>query len=143
MEVDYPRVAGLFYRFAEDASRGGPFDTPVSLGLGNDFIRRVPSDSSEAAWVLDLTGYAERGGTMSVLELLRDNADNLQIVTEPQSRPPCAQEVDEPPTSLTGGGARISIQSQEPLDCTQWWSVDLFVNDVSQVVGVNVTLGSP
>ncbi len=142
-EVDYPRVAGLFYSFAEDTTRGGPFDTPVSLGLGNNFVRSVPPDSGEAAWVLDLTHYAERDGTVSALELLRDNADNLKIVTEPQSRPSCAAEADEPPLRLTGGGTRISIQSQQPVDCTQSWSVDLFINDVGQVVGVNVTLGSP
>jgi hypothetical protein len=137
---DDRRVAKLFHRFADDASPRGPFDTPVSLGLANRFVRTITEPNNYDAWTLDLAGYADRVGQISALRLLRENAGNLRISNNLRAREICGAETVQPPPSLTGGGRLVSIQPRDR-NCMDWWSVDLFVNDVGQVVGVNVTLG--
>lgn len=139
-------AAAAFLQFADGEKRLGPFDTPISLGLGNKLVRTIsPTESTrDAAWVLALDGYAQRDGTVSALKLLRQNADNRHIETDASMDEICPDDdPGEAPSALTGGGTRVSIQPRRSNICLNWWSVDLYINDVGQVVGVNVSLGSP
>jgi hypothetical protein len=140
-----PRAyAYLFSRFAHRPSvRNAPFDTPVSLGLGGRYVRTLDGDDrvDPQKWRLSLRGYAEASGTISALRLLLDNARDAHVSNRPP--PPCAVHTD-PGLRLTGGGRLVRIQPRlRATSCIEWWSVDLFVNDVGQVVGVNVNLGAP
>lgn len=37
----------------------------------------------------------------------------------------------------------MTLTPDEPLGCTDYWAVQLFVNDVGQVVAVNTVLAEP
>jgi hypothetical protein len=51
---------------------------------------------------------------------------------------------EQPPPQLTGGGHAVRIRMlQPPGACMQLATVDLYVNDANEVVGVNVGLGAP
>ena len=47
------------------------------------------------------------------------------------------------PPELTGGGQLVSIQAGGNDTYLQWFRVDLYVNDVGQVVGVDLRVGPP
>jgi hypothetical protein len=137
--------AHLFSRFAHHPSvQTGPFDTPVSLGVGGRRVRVLNDDDryDPMKWRVPVFGYAERSGTASALEMLREQGRTAQVSNRPP--PPCAAHT-RPGLRLTGGGTLVRIQPRPGAwsSCIQWWSVDLFVNDVGQVVGVNINLGAP
>ena len=136
-------VVNLFHRFANNPTGGGPFDTPISLGLGGRLVKTITTEESydEDAWVIDVTDYAERDGTVSALELLRQSDGNFRVVTGEHRG--CPGPGAKAPLDLSGGGRLLSIQPRQFDSCIDWWSVDLYVNDVQQVVGVDVHLGSP
>lgn len=136
-------IVAAFSRFADHQVTFGSFDTPIALGLGDTLVKTVsPAKSRTAdAWVLDTTGYAEREGSVSALDLVRNNLGNLRVTSGPH--PTCVGPTAEVPRSLSNGGSLVSIQPRRYSTCIDWWSVDLFVNDVGQIVGVNVSLGSP
>ncbi len=143
------RVVGLFIRFANDPQRGGPFDTPIGLGLGGDLrgelVKTItPEQSYDAeAWTLDASGYVEGVvGKVSALELVSENAGNLRLSVGPE--PVCANTNNVTYESgLNEGGRIVRIQPRDYQSCIDWWSVDLSINDVGQVVGVTVFLWSP
>jgi hypothetical protein len=141
---DDRRVAHLFEDFADNPSIGGPFDTPVGIGLGGRLVKTLTPEqlSDPAQWRSPLNGYAARTGLVSALDLLREHAVTRQITDAPDS--PCASVLQPALASLTGGGHRVRIQPPEgSTSCLDWWSVDLYVNDVGQVVGVDVILSEP
>jgi len=141
-------VAEAFYKFAQSPSGGGPMDTPVQVGLGDSIRKQIPNGAGPGetqdphAWVLRMRYYAARTGPVSPLELLRQSKGDYVLSVGPH--PPCLGLEVTPPEELRGS-RQISIQPN-PADidtCLDWWSVDLFVNDVGQVVGVTVTLSEP
>jgi hypothetical protein len=146
---DDRRVVGAFIRFANDPELGGPFDTPIGLGLGGELVKTITPEQSDdpEVWALDPFGYAERGhGRVSALDLVNENADNLRLTVGPE--PVCANSENVTYESgLNGGGRIVRIQQGDyprpDQSCMDWWSVDLSINPVGQVVGATVFLGSP
>jgi hypothetical protein len=103
------RVVNLFYRFADNPQSGGPFDTPISLGLGGRLVKTITARESydEDAWVLDVTNYAERGGTVSALDLLRQSEGNFRVLAGEHRG--CPGPGAKAPLALSGGGRLLSI----------------------------------
>jgi hypothetical protein len=138
-------LADDFEAFAADPSRGGPFASSVALGLGNQF--RTMIDTSDltdpARWRLDLTGYAEASGTLSVLDLVATHADNSEVTTDVSPSFCPSTLVDRPEPQLTRGGAPVRIRATGTTACMELWTVDLYRDDDGRIVGVNVSLGAP
>jgi hypothetical protein len=135
-------LAHAFINFAHNPSpKTASFDTPVTLGLGGRVAVTLGDDDryAPAKWRLPLTGYAGGSGYISALRLLAHHAGNLQVSNAPA--PACVEHVRE--RRLTGGGHLVRIQPRHVDSCIGWWSVDLYINDGNQVVGVNVNLGAP
>jgi hypothetical protein len=139
-------VAHAFEAFAADPSAGGPFASSVALGLGNEYRKTIeaPDQADPGQWRLDLTGYAERSGMLSVLDLVTSNADSRTITTDVSPSFCPTTLVDRPSPELTDDGRAIRIRIVEPPGaCLQLATVDLYVNESNEIVGVNVGLGAP
>jgi hypothetical protein len=139
------RIAEAFAAFAADPSLSGPFAPSVALGLGNEFRKAIArSDVTDPSqWRLDLTGYAERSGALAVLDLVATHTATSELTTDvsPSFCPSTLR--DEPPSDLTGGGHAIRMKTRHYTSCAELWTVDLYINDANEIVGVNVSLGAP
>ncbi|MFY9914590.1 MAG: PASTA domain-containing protein, partial [Nocardioidaceae bacterium] len=139
------RVAETFIRFARGSQAGGPFDTPIALGLGGDLITTISTAQSynPAAWAVRIpaSGYAERspGIEVSALSLI-SAADKVEITSDLGA---CGGPDPVVPTSLGGAETLVSIRPNGPDSCIDLWSVVIAVNDVGQVVAATVYLGVP
>jgi hypothetical protein len=150
MEVELDRVAHTFLRFARGELPGPPSDTPVGVYLGGALLRTVesPELGDRAQWeglCPDSVGgyayYAGRTCPFSVLEPLRSTDEGVTTTTEPATHP-CAH-----PTPLTpqqvGGSHRVTLLPKPHGSCPDWVAVELFINDGSQVVAVNLIWAEP
>jgi hypothetical protein len=146
LSADDRRVVQRFEEFAADPSAGGPFAHSVALGLGNEFRKTITGaeQTDPGQWHLDLTGYAERSGALAVLDLVAASANISMLTTDVRPSFCPTTLVDQAQPELTAGGRPIRIRIlQPPGSCSQLATVDLYVNDADEVVGVNVGLGAP
>jgi PASTA domain len=135
------RAAQLFAAFARDETGYGPFDTPVGLGVQGSFVKAVSPTSPAGEWEVPPPAHSGISGTLSALRIIKQYDRNLQVTSDRQVV--CATKPATGQPELTGGGHLVSIQPGGSPACLQWFSVDLYVNDVSQVVGVDVRVGTP
>jgi hypothetical protein len=137
-------VARRFLEFARGQLDGIPADTPVDLYIGGVFVKRISSEdqSQRDAWQAcpDGGSYAGRTCPVSALTLLADHQGRIAFVASEPAHP-CAHPVD-PPDSLRPYQT-VTLTPQEDQDCTSYFAVQLFVNDVSQIVAVNVVMSEP
>jgi hypothetical protein len=143
-EVAAP-VAELFARFArgERPPHGPPVDTPVDLYLGNRYLATLPAARARdpEAWEGCLEGgYAGRTCPFSWTRPIADYAGSLAI-TSAAPEHPCAHP-GPLPAELEAYHA-VTLTPDESLDCTSYWAVQLFVNDVGQVVAANLVWAEP
>jgi hypothetical protein len=143
-EVAAP-VAELFARFArgERPPHGPPVDTPVDLYLGNRYLATLPAARARdpEAWEGCLEGgYAGRTCPFSWTRPIADYAGRLAI-TSAAPEHPCAHP-GPLPAELEAYHA-VTLTPDESLDCTSYWAVQLFVNDVGQVVAANLVWAEP
>ena len=146
MEVDLPRVARTFLRFARGELPGPPSDAPVGVYLGGRLVRTIAGDDQQdrSQWeglCPDPGGYAGRSCPFSVLDPLRAVADGLRIDAGPASMV-CAHPTPLLPSDV-GGTQVVSLVPDPTASCVDWVAVELFVNDVSQVVAVNLIWAEP
>jgi len=107
-------------------------------------VGRSKEDADPNQWRLDLTGYAERSGVLSVLDLVAENSDIRTLSTDVRPSLCPSTLLDEPAPKLTGHGRAVRIRIlQPPGACTQLATVDLYINESDEIVGVNVGLGAP
>lgn len=140
------RLASAFLYFALGARAQPPVDTPVTLYLGNELIRVL--DAADAAdrdaWdVCPGSGsYAEATCPFSAVRTLRGGADDFNVSGDVPAESVCPNELVPSPTNVDGpivGSITIgSIQS-----CMDYAAVVIYANDVGQITGVNLLLGSP
>jgi hypothetical protein len=134
------RMAQRFVSFARGQSRIGPFDTPIGLGVGGSFVKWVEPTSPATAWELAPPTASGVSGTVSALRFLSQYDGDLGILDVADTV--CGTRPATGLGKITGGG-EVSIQPIDAQSCLQWFSVDLYMNDVDQVVGVNLRIGSP
>jgi hypothetical protein len=139
------RVARLFERFARGRSATPPADTPVTLYLGGVEQKVVTHASWQRprAWRLCPPGggYAGRTCAFSAVDTIRSHIGPLATTTQAPAHA-CAHP--QPLSAAdVGGRYSVTLTPGEPLDCTSWWAVQLFVNDVRQVVAVNTVWAEP
>jgi hypothetical protein len=143
-EVAAP-VAELFAKFARGDQPGGPpVMTPVDLYLANRFLKTIPEAEANDrdAWRGCPEGgsYAGRTCPFSWVDPIADHQGRLAI-TSAAPEHPCAHP-GPLPAELEAYHA-VTLTPDESLDCTSYWAVQLFVNDVGQVVAANLVWAEP
>lgn len=135
------RVADLFVAFARGAQDTPPSAAPVTLYLGGAEQRVLPGRALDdrARWELcpPEGHYAARTCPFSAVAVIRGHPGPL-AVTSARPAHSCAS-----PARLRGGPNTVTITPDESLDCTSYWAVQLLVNDVAQVVGVDLVWAEP
>jgi hypothetical protein len=143
--ADLQNVAERFLGFARGERDGVPADAPVDLYVGGVLVKTIPSDrqSDRRAWEGCPHGAdfdAGRDCPISAIDALAEWPGEIAITTHPP-RHPCAHPT-RPPSSLSAYGS-VTLTPDADLDCTNYVSVQLFVNDVAQIVAVNVVVSEP
>jgi hypothetical protein len=146
MEVDLERLAQLFVRFARGKPDGPPADMAVGVYLGGSLARTIESHdlADRAQWegiCPDSGGYAGRTCPFSVLEPLRSELDGMRIETRPVPHP-CAHPAPMGPSDV-GATHVVTIVPRPAGSCVDWVAVEIFLNDVSQVVAVDLVWAEP
>lgn len=91
-------------------------------------------------WDIPATAYAEREGPFNAIRELTRTDGDLKIVVGPHRGCP-GPAVPRPQEAA--GLTQISIQPADALDCTQWFSIDLFLDGEGRIAVVQLDLGSP
>lgn len=135
-------IASGFYEFAQSAGRDpAPLAPGVSLGLGADVIRWVKGDDIVDPQSWRLPGpFAGSAGPFSALDVVAGSNGSYRLSVGPHAR--CAGPPIDPPPALRSL-RQLSIQPRSPDSCLQWWSVDLFINDVGQIQAATLDLWEP
>jgi hypothetical protein len=122
-----------------------PADTPIDLYVGGVLAKTIPSEQQgdQSAWQGCPDGgdhYAARDCPISALAPLSDWAGRIAITSEAPSHP-CAHPAKLPSSLLAYGD--VTLTPDAGLDCTSYFAVQLFVNDVGQIVAANVVWAEP
>jgi hypothetical protein len=140
-------IARHFVDFADGLADSPPVDTPVRLYLGHRYVRTLSSDraSDREAWSVCRPGYAAATCPFSAIDTLREYVDSRGRlrVTPPPSRddPSCLALLGGPPKD-TGGNHVIAIEPEHK-SCVDTFEIDVYSNDVGQIVAVDLLLGEP
>lgn len=140
-------IGDRFVAFARDAASGPegiPADTPVQFYIGGRLAKVVPSTrlSERHVWhgCPGEIGYAGRTCPVSLWE---------PFVEYPG---PIAMTTLEPAHSCVHGWTlpanldayrSVTLTPDEDRDCTSYFAVELFVNDVHQIVAINLVMSEP
>lgn len=137
-------VAQRFLNFAKGQLDGIPADTPVDMYLGGVLAKTISSEEQpqRAAWQAcpEGGGYAGRVCPVSALALLAEHRGRI-VFTASEPSHPCAHPT-APPESLQAYQT-VTLTPAEDQDCSSYFGVQLFVNDMSQIVAVNVVMSEP
>lgn len=143
--ADLQRVAKLFVRFARGKNSAPPADTPVTLLVGGEQTKVIPGEVQPRtrAWASCPTEgyYAGRTCPINPVRTIAEHVGPLAFWTETPGHA-CANPRPVAPGDV-GATYSVSLTPDEGLDCTSWWAVELFVNDVGQVVAVNTVWAEP
>jgi hypothetical protein len=143
--ADLQRVATAFVRFARDESPVPPADTPVTLLLGGWQTKVLPGDvqTTLRAWGSCPAGgyYAGRTCPLNPVRTIAEHVGPLAFLAQ-RPKHSCAHPRPVTPEGV-GATRSVTITPDELLDCTSFWAVELFVNDVGQIVAVNTVWAEP
>jgi hypothetical protein len=145
---DLRRIGELFVDFARSADpdhhHGPPADTPIELFIGGVLAKVIPStrtaDRREWQACPGGIGYAARSCPISPLTPLEEYPGPIAMTTEPPAHV-CAHPTELP--EQLDVYRYVTLAADAGLDCTSYFGVQLFVNDVGQVVAVNLVLSEP
>jgi hypothetical protein len=137
--ADLERVARYFLAFARGESDYPPADTPVELSLGAHVWKTLSSGQlgDRRVWRVcpDGGSYAGRVCPFSAVDVIREY-DGPVTITDHPLRHPCV-----PASAMTA--ANVTITPDAATSCLDYWAVQLDVNDVGQVTGVNLVQAEP
>ncbi len=130
----------LASRFLElDVSQPDVDSLPLSpdgvvMGLGNAAMRThtIAELADPANWSFESNEFRGRTGTFSALDVLA-NADDTEIIVGTHNH--CASPPAAVPEELRDA-RRLSVQPTGIDSCLLWWTVDLFLDDGGNVVGI-------
>lgn len=146
LSTDAKRVAEGFVAFARgDRPDGPPVDTPVDLYIGNQFVRTITAEASTdpSSWrdCPAVGHYAGRTCPFSFVKPIADYSGTIAYTADAPSHP-CLPGGPDLPEGLSAYHA-VTLAPDEDLDCTSYWAIQLFVNDVGQIVAANVVWAEP
>jgi hypothetical protein len=145
--TDPTGIGRRFVDFALGRSDTFPADTPVRLYLGNVYRRTLSTEQAldPRAW-RTCVSYAAQSCPRTALAMM---AWYVNVVGKPvrlggqgTGQSPCLARTGPPPRD-TGGTQRIVITPSGRTDCLSGFWIELWVNDVGQVVAVNELLAEP
>lgn len=145
--VDLDEVARRFVLFARGRRTDVPTAALVGIYLGGQPVRTIPGADIDdrAQWEglcpEDGGSYAGRTCPFSVLAPLRSGTGAVATTDEPASHP-CADPTPMGP-QFVGGTHRVTLVPDPAGTCVDWVAVELYVNDVAQVVAVNLVWAEP
>jgi hypothetical protein len=143
--ADLQRVATAFVRFARGVNAAPPADTPITLFLGGWRTKVIDGEAqlTRRPWASCPAGgsYAGRTCPISPTRAIVDHYGPLALLDQLPAHS-CTHPRAVTPGEV-GATHSVTITPDEGLDCTSWWAVELFVNDVGQVVAVNTVLAEP
>jgi hypothetical protein len=147
MDEDLVRVGRMFLRLARGAAGATlPVEPQVTVLLGGEQATVLTSTQADdrASWeqLCDSSGkgYAERSCPVSALAALADS-EGVTFSTEPAQEPCSGPHGLEP--GDVGGTKRVTLLARPHGSCLDYAAVELYLNDVSQLVAANLVLGSP
>jgi hypothetical protein len=146
-DEDLVRVGELFVRFAHGHQPyGPPVDTPVLLLVGGQpsktiTAREAVERSSWEGLCPDAGGYAGRSCPFSFLEPLANAKEPVAISREPAQHP-CAHPTPVTPAEV-GGSRLVTLVPNPGAACPAYVAVELYVNDVGQIVAANLIWSEP
>ena len=121
------------------ALRISPDGATLSLADALVVQRSFDELADPANWALDLEAFRGRVGPFSALELL-GNGDKVTFTAGPHDH--CAAPQAPVPEELRDL-RQVSIQPTGIDSCLAWWTIDLFVNDEGEVIGVVLDTWEP
>lgn len=138
-----------FIQFARapgpETSAAVPFAQEVWLGLADELLvgRLVEELAEPSAWVVEgpPRGFRERTGPFSALDMLA-RAGEIRLSVGPHRACGSRSRFVSPPEAVAQL-RHLSVQPAEPLDCTRWWGVDLFINADGEIAAVTLDFGAP
>lgn len=143
--ADLQRVATAFVRFARGNTSAPPANTPITLLLGGWQTKVIDGEAQlmRRPWASCPAGggYAGRTCPINPIREIVDHYGPLALLAQLPAHS-CAHPRAVTPGQV-GATHSVTITPDEGLDCTSWWAVELFVNDVGQVVAVNTVLAEP
>ena len=137
-------VAEGFVRFANGEADSPPIDTPVELFVAGRFAKTLSGEDvlNRAKWRIcgDFAGYAARTCPFSALDLVAGAANGVVMTSAAPSHP--CMHAPPPPSRLSVYRA-VTVTGRGSPTCVDYFAVQLFVNDVGQVVAVNLVMSEP
>lgn len=141
MPPDLDRAASAFLRFATGRTAYPPADTPITLYLGGSPVTTLAGRDvgDHAAWRICPEGGSYAGALcpFSALDVLAEHEGELAVTAE-RPEHPCAH-----PTRPRVVAHSVTLTPREPQSCTSYFGVQLHVNDVGQVTGVDLVMAEP
>lgn len=138
-------MIGAFLRFANHPDREQadalPFAERVRLGLGSQLhVTRSAAELADPdAWAIEVEHFRAAVGPFSALELARNAPETTVSVGE---HPHCVSPPTPAPVDVRDL-RRVSVQPSASETCLQWWSVDFFMNDNSEIEAVTLDFWEP
>ena len=145
--VDLDRGAEDLVRFARGELATPPADNPVRVYLGGRLLHTIPSahlaDRSQWEGLCPEGGsYAARTCPFSVLRPMAEAAGRVMRFRTQRAEHPCAHPTPLRPAEV-GASLIVTVVPDPTGSCVDWVAVELFVNDLSQVVATNVVWAEP
>jgi hypothetical protein len=139
------RAFVAFARAPTDATwRKLAFARTVDVGLGRRLVlQRSPTELRDPeAWKIHVKYFRAYGGPFSALRLMAEERGPLQVSVGPHAH--CASPPVPPPRRVETL-RRVSVQPQLPKveSCLQWWTVDVYVDEIGEVHAVTLDAWEP
>jgi hypothetical protein len=146
-QVTGPDPDGIGHRFV-DFARGEsdslPVDTPVGLYLGHQRVATIgDGDSSVRATWRVCRQYAGRTCPFSALDTLASYDGPLRLADHLTAPSPCLATLSPDPPTHTGGSHVAEILPGGTTTCLDGFAVDVYYNDVGQIVAVDLVVAEP
>jgi hypothetical protein len=144
---DLRRVADLFTAFARhphEPRLGLPVDTSVELFVGGELQKVIPAAESTERRQWETcpggVGYAARSCPISPLIPFEFYPGPIAATSQAPAHA-CVPAWELP--ERLDAYRSVTLTPDESRDCTSYFAVQLFVNDVGQIVAVNLVLSEP
>jgi hypothetical protein len=141
---DIGRRFVAFARGSDPRPDGFPADTPVEFYIGGQLAKVVPSArlAERHVWQGCPGGISHAGGACPI-SLFAPFADHPGAIAMTGQAPPhpCLRQ-RRLPTELRAYRT-VTLTPDQDVDCTSAFAVQLFVNDVHQIVAINLVMSQP
>lgn len=143
---DLRSISELFLDFARSSDPehpGPPADTSIDLYVGGELQKVIPASriNDRQEWrTCPEGGYAARSCPISPLLPFANYPGPIEVTSQPPAHV-CVPEWRLPERLYVYRS--VTLTPDESRDCTSYFAIQLFVNDVGQIVAANLVLSDP